>query len=405
MTTSPESTMSEEPRKEGGHVIPLAEPHLGGNEWAYLKECVETNWVSSAGSFVDQFEATVGDYLGGRHAVALASGTAALHTALLLAGVGRGDEVLLPTLTFIAPANAVRYTGAHPVFVDCEPETWQMDPALVAEFLEERCRREDGEVINEATGRHVRAILPVHILGHPCDMDPLLDIAEDYDLVVIEDAAESLGAEYKGRKVGTLADIACLSFNGNKTVTAGGGGMVVTDRKSWADRARYLTTQAKHDDVEYIHNEIGYNYRLTNLQAAVGCAQMEELNTHVEAKREIASHYRREIEAMETLDFFEEANWARSTYWLSAIQLTSQGKKSVDRRELQSHMRKENVHVRPLWQPLHKSPAHENSMVLGGAMAQATRNTALCLPSSVGLASRDQETVIEMVGQKTENRN
>jgi perosamine synthetase len=237
--------------------IPLSVPEINGNEWEYVKECLDSNWVSSAGPFVERFEQMVADYVGTQHAVATVNGTAALHLALLVAGVQPDDEVLVPALTFIAPANAVRYAGAWPVFIDAEPAYWQMDAEKVMNFLEHRCAWANGELRNKNTGRRVRGILPVHILGHPCDMDPIVDLARKFRLVVIEDATESLGALYKERMVGHLGDVACFSFNGNKVITTGGGGMIVTDNEAWAERARYLSTQAKDNPVEYIHNEIG----------------------------------------------------------------------------------------------------------------------------------------------------
>ena len=269
--------------------IPLCVPELRGKEWVYIKECLDTNWVSSAGTFVDRFEDAVAQYIGVKHAVATASGTAALHVALLVAGVQPDDEVVVSTLTFIAPANTVRYVGAWPVFVDAEPLYWQMDSEKLAHFLEKGCRWKDGALFNKVTGRRVKAILPVHILGHPCDMQPIMEAARKYGLAVIEDATESLGSKYQSTMAGHLGDIACFSFNGNKVITTGGGGMIVTDNAEWAKEARYLTTQAKDDPIEYIHEIFGYNYRLTNIQAAMGCAQMESLDEYISAKRRIAA--------------------------------------------------------------------------------------------------------------------
>ena len=251
------------------HFIPLCIPEIRGNEWEYVKECLDTNWVSSVGPYVDRFENMVSNYVGTNYAIATSNGTSALHISLLVAGVEPDDEVLLTSLTFIAPANAIRYANAWPVFIDAEPEHWQMSPQKVIDFLEQECNFQSGEVRNKHTGRRVKAIMPVHILGHPVDMDPILEVARRYHLMVIEDATESLGASYKGRMVGHLGHIACFSFNGNKILTTGGGGMIVTDNEAWANKAKYLTTQAKDNPVEYIHHEIGYNYRLTNIQAAM----------------------------------------------------------------------------------------------------------------------------------------
>ena len=271
--------------------IPLSAPHIPKAAWRNVRDCLKTGWVSSVGAYVGQFERNMSRRIGAQHAVATVNGTAALHTALLTAGVGEGDEVLVSTLSFIAPANAIRYVGARPIFVDADPVYWQMDVSRVADFLGKECRWKRGGWINRQSGRRVRAILPVHILGHPCDMKPLLALARKYNLAVIEDATESLGSLYGGRPVGSLGDAACFSFNGNKIITTGGGGMMVTNRTRWARQARYLTTQAKTPGLEYIHHHVGYNYRLTNLQAALGCAELDQLDKYIGAKRRIALRY------------------------------------------------------------------------------------------------------------------
>ena len=311
--------MPSDETKAGNESIPLSVPFLGGNERAYVTSCVDSTWVSSAGPFVDSFETALAERAQADHAVATTSGTAALHIALLLAGVEPGDEVLVSTLTFVAPANAVRYVGAEPVFVDAEPDYWQMDADLVRAFLEDDCETSDGVCRDRRSGRRVRALLPVDILGHPVDMDPLLELATRYGLIVVEDATEALGATYKDRAAGHLAPLGCFSFNGNKIVTAGGGGAIITDRPDWADRARYLTTQAKDDPLEYVHEEIGYNYRLTNVQAALGAAQLEQLDHFVAAKRRIAGAYERAFRDVPGITCPPQAPWADSTYWLYTI--------------------------------------------------------------------------------------
>ncbi|MFH1428724.1 MAG: DegT/DnrJ/EryC1/StrS family aminotransferase, partial [Candidatus Margulisiibacteriota bacterium] len=245
-------------------------PEIRGNEWKYVKECLDTGWVSSSGDYVKKFEQHFADYTGAKYAIACVNGTSALHISLLITGIGADDEVIMPALTFVAPANAVRYVGAWPVFMDVQRDTWELDPEKLNDFINQECEYKNSCLINKNTGRQIKAIIPVHILGHPVDMDPILDIARRYELPVIEDATESLGAKYKGKNVGTIGDIACFSFNGNKIITTGGSGMIVTDNKAWADKAHYLTTQAKDDPLEYIHNEVGYNYRLPNILAAMG---------------------------------------------------------------------------------------------------------------------------------------
>ena len=376
--------------------IPLSVPEIRGNEWRYVKECLDTNWISSAGSFVDRFEGMVAERLGRRHAVATVNGTAALHVALRVAGIEPDDEVLVSTLTFLAPVNAIRYLGAWPLFVDAEPAYWQMDPQRLTDFLVKGCRVEGGRLVNRATGRRVRAVVPVHILGHPCDLTPILEVARRFDLPVIEDAAEGLGAEYRGRPVGCQGDLACLSFNGNKIVTTGGGGMVVTDDEAWARRARYLTTQAKDDPVEYVHGEVGYNYRLTNLLAAVGCAQLEQLDAYTARKRELAARYGAALAGIPGITPMREAPWARSTFWMYTV-LVDAGGFGMGSRDLLAHLDERRIQTRPLWQPAHRSPAHRDAPPVECPVADDLYARALSLPCSVGLSDADQERVIAVV--------
>jgi perosamine synthetase len=387
--------MQFEPGAPGGQgTIPLCVPEIRGNEWKYIKECLDTNWVSSVGSFVDRFERELADYVGAKHAVATVNGTAALHIALLVAGVQPDDEVLVSTLTFIAPANAIRYVGAWPVFIDAEPNYWQMDPQRVVEFLETDCRRTGGELRNKATGRRVSAILPVHILGHPVDMDPILEVARRYELTVIEDATESLGAKYKGQMVGTLGDIACFSFNGNKIITTGGGGMIATDNKAWAERARYLTTQAKDDPVEYVHWEIGYNYRLTNIQAAMGVAQLEQLDEYIVAKRRIADSYNQAFREVLGIMPMHEASWAFSIFWMYTV-LICKAEYGLDSRVLLKQLARQGIQTRPLWRPIHLNPAHSGAQFIGDGTAHQLNQTALSLPCSIGLGTDALASVIQ----------
>lgn len=378
--------------KTGLPMIPLAVPEIRGNEWQYIRECLDTSYVSSVGAFVDRFERAMATYTGAKHAVAVVNGTAALHVALLVAGIRPYDEVLVPALTFIAPANAVRYIGAWPVFVDVDPLYWQMDVSKVVDFLERACRWEQGELRNRATGRRVAAILPVHLLGHPVDMDPILETARKCGLAVIEDAAESLGAKYRGRMVGHLGDIACFSFNGNKVITTGGGGMVVTDNEAWARRARYLTTQAKDDPVEYIHGEIGYNYRLTNIQAAMGVAQMELLGEYLGAKKRIAGFYRERLSDVPGLSLPGAAGWAEPTYWLYSV-LVDAGAYGMNSRNLMRRLQGAHIQSRPLWHPLHRLKPFKECMAYQIEVADRLYRDGLSLPSSVGLGRKDQERV------------
>jgi perosamine synthetase len=373
--------------------IPLCAPHIAGREWEYVRNCLDSNWVSSAGPHVELFEKRIAERLQARAAVATVNGTAALHVALLACGVKPDDEVLLPTLTFIAPANAVRYCGAWPIFVDVDPATWQIDVGLAERFLRQNCRARDGNIVNRRTGRPVTAILPVHLLGHPADMDSLVALSRIYGLKVIEDATESLGSLYKDRPVGTDGDASCLSFNGNKLITTGGGGMIVTNDLTLAERARYLTTQAKDDPFEYCHMEIGFNYRLTNIQAALGCAQMERLDEHIEKKRTVAMRY---CNALPHLASQAEASWARATFWLYTILSPT-----IDRHELLRKLTMQRIQARPLWQPMHLSAAHRGAEIVNGDVAERIYREALSLPSSVGLDEADQTRVIAAVHAAT----
>jgi perosamine synthetase len=376
--------------------IPLIVPEIRGNEWQYVKDCLDTNWVSSVGSYVDRFEKLVAERAGTKFAVAMVNGTSALHIALLLAGVEKDDEVLVSTLTFIAPVNAIRYANAWPVFIDAEPQYWQMDPVQVVDFLERGCSWDGRTLRNKQTGRRVKAVMPVHILGHPVDLDPILAVAEKFSLPVIEDATEGLGARYRGRDLGGIGHAGCFSFNGNKIITTGGGGMLVTNNSEWAARAKYLTTQAKDDPVEYVHGEVGYNYRLTNVLAAMGCAQMEQLDPFVETKRKIANRYQEALASVPGIRLHREADWARSTFWMYTM-LVEKSSDGPISRNLLKELHSLKIQTRPLWQPIHLSPAHSTSEQIRRPVAEKLYHQALSLPCSVGLTEEDQARVIEAV--------
>jgi perosamine synthetase len=379
--------------------IPNAVPYLGGNEWQYLKECLDTNWVSSVGPFVDRFETELAAYVGAAHAVATVNGTAALHVALLLAGIRPGDEVLVPALTFIATANAVRYCGGVPVFMDSEPQSWAMDPEKVAEFLTRECLVRHGRVVNRATGRTVKAILPVHLYGHPADLDPLLELSGRFPVVLIEDAAEALGAKYKGRRVGALSLVGCLSFNGNKIITAGGGGMILTADRALAERARSLTTQARDPGSEYVHREVGFNYRLTNIQAALGIAQLEQLDRFIGAKRETARAYTEALARLGGAEPLGEAPWAFSTFWMFPVLLDPS--RFGDVRPLIARANAEGIALRPLWYPLDRQPVFRDNQAYRIEVAERLHARGVCLPSSVGITPEERERVIDfLAGQR-----
>lgn len=373
--------------------ISLATPNLAGNELAYVQECIETGWVSSVGRFVDRFEREFASAVGAEHAVATVNGTAALHVALLLAGVEPDDEVIVPALTFIAPANAVRYCGAWPVFTDVEPEQLQLDPEAVDRFLRDTCIRRAHGMVNQRTGRRVRAILAVDLLGHPADTAAFAAIAEDFGLELVEDATESLGASRRGRPVGAGARLACFSFNGNKLLTTGGGGMLVTDDAALAWRAKYLTTQAKDDPTEYVHGAVGFNYRLTNLQAALGVAQLEQLRPFAARKREITARYVSALHGVPGLRMLGEAPWAQSAMWLATVRIDPAAA-GTDRRAVAAALGAEKIETRPLWQPMHRSLAHAASYSEPCPVADAAYGDALSLPCSTHLTEADQIRVV-----------
>ncbi len=379
-------------------VISLSIPKICGNEWKYIKECLDTNWVSSSGKFVGHFEEVVSKFVGRKYGVACVNGTSALHIALLVSGIKPQEEVLMPALTFVATANAVRYIGAWPVFIDAEKDTWQIDVQKVSDFLNKECDYLNGKLINRHTKRVVKAILPVHLLGHPVDMDPILEIAERFGLKVIEDAAQSLGALYKEKKVGSLGDVACLSFNGNKIITCGGGGMVLTDNKDIAKRARYLITQARADALEHVHNEIGYNYRLTNIQAAMGVAQMEQLNGFIERKRQIAKKYSEGLSGIEGITLPKEAQWAKSVFWLYTI-LIDETKYGSNNRQLLKELKAMSIETRLFWHPLHSLKPFEDSHAYRIEVANNLHKNGLSLPSSSGLSDEDCDRVIKVLNK------
>lgn len=302
--------------------VPLHAPVFAGAEWRYVKECLDTGWVSSVGKYVDLFEEKLADYTGVRRAVAVVNGTAALHVALLLSEVQPGDEVLLPALTFVATANAVRYCGAVPHFVDSEAATLGLDPQKLDAHLRDIATLSGGSCTNRRTGRRIRAVVPMHTFGHPVDLDALAEVCQAHHLTMIEDAAESLGSFYKGRHTGQWGRFATLSFNGNKVITTGGGGAILTNDEALADQAKHLTTTGKVPHRwRYEHDRVAYNYRLPNLNAALGCAQLEQLDGFLAAKRELAEGYAAAFEEVAGLRFVTEPPFARSNYWLNAVLL------------------------------------------------------------------------------------
>lgn len=373
-------------------MIPLCIPNLAGNEARYLQECVDTNFVSSVGPFVERFESMVAEATGAARAVATASGTAGIHAALLAAGVGRDDLVVLPSLTFIASANAIAHCGAEPWLMDVDEASWTLDPRTLSEALEHDTERSAEGLRHRPTGRRVAALMPVHTLGLPADMDPLVALAAEHDLPVVSDAAAAIGALYRGRPVGKLGDrLAALSFNGNKTVTAGGGGAVITNDEESAALVRHLTTTARVG-ADYDHDRVGFNYRMTNLQAAVGCAQLERLDELVAAKRRIAARYDAAFADVAGLSPFPAPEWAESACWFSGALL-------AERRasELVPLLRDAGIDARPFWKPMHLQAPFADCPREPTPVSDRIWPSVLTLPCSTGLTEADQEQVIGAV--------
>ena len=367
--------------------IYLSPPHLGRHELNYLNKAIEDNWVAPAGPNLTGFEQDLCQHTGAAHAVALTSGTAAIHLGLRLLGVGPGDEVLCPSFTFVATANPVLYLGATPVFVDSEPTTWNLDPALLRTAIEDRLR----------LGERPKALIIVHLYGMPARLAELLAVAAEYDLPVLEDAAEALGARYQGRPVGTFGEVGVFSFNGNKILTTSGGGALVTHRADHARRALHLATQAKDDAPYYQHSEVGYNYRLSNLLAGIGRGQMELLEDRVKKRREIYAWYQDKLRAVPGLRFGPaEPAGTRGTRWLTTI-LLDPAATPVTPAQLRQHLETRNIESRPLWKPLHLQPLFATTPMYGGAVCADLFARGLCLPSGSALTEDDLRRVVEAI--------
>ena len=332
----------------GHNSVALHEPEFDGNEWDYVKECIDSNYVSSVGKFVDKFERDLETYTGAKHAIAVSNGTSALHISLLLAGVERGDEVLIPSLTFVATANSVIYCGADPHFVDSEPNSLGIDPEKLRFYLESSTTLIAGQCRNRVSGKVIRAIVPMHTFGHPSRIQELLEICEDFKITMVEDAAESLGSFYSNRHTGTFGLLGSLSFNGNKTITTGGGGAILTNDSELATKAKHITTTAKVPHKwRYIHDEVGFNYRLPNLNAALGCAQLEKIESKISRKRKLFELYQEEFKNLPGVSLLKEPTDSRSNYWLQAIML--EPKFSSLRNEILDQTNEIGISTRPVW--------------------------------------------------------
>jgi perosamine synthetase len=370
----------------GDGPVALHEPSFRGNELVYLKECLDSTYVSSVGKFVDRFEQELAEYTGAKQAVAVVNGTAALHVALQLAGVKAGDEVLLPSLTFIATSNAVSYCGATPHFVDSEERSLGIDAGTLREYLSNTTEMHSGCSVNRSTGKVIRAIVPMHTFGHPSDIEDLLSLAHDFRLQLIEDAAESLGSTASGRHTGTFGLMGTLSFNGNKTITTGGGGAILTNSPELAAHAKHLTTTAKLPHRwSFVHDEVAYNYRMPNLNAALGCAQLEQMPRYLADKRSLFERYRSAFAGLDGVSLVTEPSECRSNYWLQALMLDDSSAELRD--TVLSATNNAGLMTRPVWTLMHYLPMYNKSPRAPLPMAESLERRLINIPSSAGLIS------------------
>ncbi len=388
-------------------MIPVNEPLIGHNALLYVTECLKTGWISSAGKFIPKFEQEFARYLGVRHAITTTSGTTALHLALASLGIGPGDEVIVPDLTMIAVPYAVLYTGAHPVLVDVEPETYNLDPNQLREFVERDCifNEKERELINRKTRRKVKAVIPVHLYGHPCPMDEILKIAHAFHLDVVEDAAEAHGALYypggnkdAARMAGTMGRAGCFSFYANKIITTGEGGMVVTDDDALAEKARRLKDLAHDPEHRFLHTELGFNYRMTNVQAAIGLAQLEEVDRFISIKLDMARYYQELLGGIPGLTLPREKEWARNVYWMYAVLIEKEFVLSRD--ELMRKLAERGVDTRTFFVPVHEQPLFRSKQEYHGQsfpIAEALSRKGLYLPSGLALTREQIERVAEEI--------
>ena len=369
--------------------VALHEPCFAGKEWIYLKECLDSTFVSSVGKFVDRFEADLAAYTGAKYAVAVVNGTAALHAALRLAGVQPGDEVLIPALTFVATANSAAYCGAIPHFVDSEERSLGIDPTALRAYLKSIAEVRQGYCVNRASGRVIRAVVPMHAFGHPFDIDGMLSVSRDYRLQLVEDAAESLGSTFRGRHTGTFGLLGTLSFNGNKTITTGGGGAIITDNAEIAKRAKHLTTTAKVPHRwDYVHDEIGFNYRLPNLNAALGCAQLEQLPLFLAAKRRLFADYQSAFAKLPGMRLVTEPEDCKSNYWLQTLLLDSSTAEQRD--SILAATNDAGLMTRPSWTLMHKLSPYRGSPRMELTVAEDLATRLINLPSSPSLRMDSQ---------------
>jgi pyridoxal phosphate-dependent aminotransferase EpsN len=368
--------------------IYLSPPHLGEHEQPLLADAIASNWIAPLGPHVDAFERELAARVGVRSAAALSSGTAALHLALVVLGVEAGSDVLVSDLSFVAPANAIRYVGARPVLVDCDTASWNMDPALLAEELSRRA----------TTNELPAAVIVVDIYGQCADYDAIRAACDQYDVPIIEDAAEALGATYRGRSAGSFGKLGVFSFNGNKIITTSGGGMLVSDDPDLIDRTRYLSTQAREPRPEYHHVEVGYNYRLSNLLAAIGRGQLRALDQRVAERRRVHDFYRSFFEQIPGVTFMPEASYGACTRWLTCIQV-EESEAGVNAEQIREHLERHDIESRPVWKPLHLQPVFEDCQVVGGSTSERLYTHGLCLPSGSSLSAADLQRIGEALSE------
>lgn len=362
--------------------VPLSVPVFNGNEKKYLEECIDTTFVSSVGKFVDHFEEMVAEYTGAKKAVVCVSGTNALHMAMILVGVERDDEVITQALTFIATCNAISYIGAHPVFIDVDRDTMGLSPVAVQKWLDNNAELREGVCYNKATGRRIKSCVPMHTFGHPVHLDELVEVCKNWNIELVEDAAESIGSFYKGKHTGTFGKVGAISFNGNKTITTGGGGMLLFNDEELAKHAKHLTTQAKVPHRwEFRHDHIGYNYRMPNINAALGCAQMENLEKFVLNKRETVAKYAEFFKDIEDIEFFVEPENTRSNYWLSTVILKDKAAQQEFLQQTNDH----GVMTRPIWELMNRLPMFEHCQNDGLENTIWFADRVVNIPSSVRL--------------------
>ena len=369
-------------------MINLNKPVFNGNEWKYLKECIDTEWVSSAGKYVDLFEEKVAEYTGSKYAIACVNGTAAIQVSLRLAGVGVGDEVIVSTLTFIASVNAITYNNATPIFMDAD-KYYNIDAEKTIEFIKNETVFKNGITYSKKTNNKITAIIPVHVWGNACWLVELIELCNKQNIAIVEDAAESLGTfynngKYEGKHTGTIGKLGCLSFNGNKIITTGGGGMILTDDKILAEKAKYLTTQAKDDPIRYVHNEIGYNFRLTNMQAALGVAQLEQLPGILQRKKGIYDFYQSKIENIKGLSLSKVPDYAESNHWMNILQIEHESY-GENWELLMARLSRKGIQTRPVWKLNHEQQPFKNCQRYKIDNTKMLIKSSLCIPSSPGL--------------------